>query len=129
MLITKVVVVAVCSCLLTVILNQYKPEFSLVIRLATVLVVAGMLFKPLTEISADISVLSSDIKLNSKYIYLLLKALFIGITCKVVCDICNDTGNKAISTCVELAGQVAIMLLAIPLITALAGFAKEFLNQ
>ena len=68
------------------------------------------------------------IKLNNEYIYLLLKALFTGIVCKIVCDICSDTGNKALSTCVELAGQVVIMLLAIPLITALTGFAKGLLK-
>lgn len=87
-----------------------------------------MLIKPLLELSSNAAELSEGIKFNSEYIYLLLKALFTGIVCKIVCDICNDTGNKAISTCVELAGQVTIMLLAIPLITALTDFAKELLE-
>lgn len=128
MTITNILIVAVLSCVLISILNQHKPEFSLLIRVAAVLIISAMLIKPLTDISSDVVQLSSDLKLNKEYIYLLVKALFIGIVCKIVCDICSDTGNKAISTCVELCGQVAVMLLSIPLITALASFAKELLN-
>ncbi len=128
MILTKVLLVAVASCLLIVLLNQHKPEFSLIIRLAAVLIICSLLIKPLVEISSSAAELSEGLELNNEYIYLLLKALFIGIVCKIVCDICNDTGNKAVSTCVELAGQVAIMLLAIPLITALTGFAKGLLK-
>lgn len=128
MILTKVLFAAVISCLLIVLLNQHRPEFSLLIRFTAVLLISCMLIKPLLELSSNAAELSEGIKFNSEYIYLLLKALFTGIVCKIVCDICNDTGNKAISTCVELAGQVTIMLLAIPLITALTDFAKELLE-
>lgn len=128
MILTKVLIVAVASCILIVLLNQHKPEFSLIIRLAAVLIICSLVIKPLIEISSNAVELSEGLRLNNEYIYLLLKALFTGIVCKIVCDICNDTGNKAVSTCVELAGQVVIMLLAIPLITALTGFAKGLLK-
>lgn len=128
MILTKVLIVAVASCILIVLFNQHKPEFSLIIRLAAVLIICSLVIKPLIEISSNAVELSEGLRLNNEYIYLLLKALFTGIVCKIVCDICNDTGNKAVSTCVELAGQVVIMLLAIPLITALTGFAKGLLK-
>lgn len=128
MILTKVLFVAIASCFLVVLLNQHKPEFSLIIRFAAVLIIVCLLIKPLVELSTSAAELSEGIKLNNEYIYLLIKALFVGIVCKIVCDICNDTGNKAVSTCVELTGQVTIMLLAIPLITALTGFAKGLLK-
>ncbi len=128
MILTKVLFVAVASCFLIVLLNQHKPEFSLLIRFAAVLIIVCLLIKPLVELSSSAAELSNGLKLNNEYIYLLIKALFVGIVCKIVCDICNDTGNKAVSTCVELTGQVSILLLAIPLITALTGFAKGLLK-
>ena len=128
MILTKVLFVAIASCFLVVLLNQHKPEFSLIIRFAAVLIIVCLLIKPLIELSSSAAELSEGIKLNNEYIYLLIKALFVGIVCKIVCDICNDTGNKAVSTCVELTGQVTIMLLAIPLITALTGFARGLLK-
>lgn len=128
MILTKVLFVAIASCFLVVLLNQHKPEFSLIIRFAAVLIIVCLLIKPLVELSSSAAELSEGIKLNNEYIYLLIKALFVGIVCKIVCDICNDTGNKAVSTCVELTGQVTIMLLAIPLITALTGFARGLLK-
>ena len=128
MILTKVLFVAIASCFLIVLLNQHKPEFSLLIRLAAILMIICLLIKPLIELSSSAAELSEGMKLNNEYIYLLIKALFVGIVCKIVCDICNDTGNKAISFCVELAGQVTIVLLAIPLITALTGFAKGLLK-
>ena len=128
MILTKVLFVAIASCFLVVLLNQHKPEFSLIIRFAAVLIIVCLLIKPLVELSSSAEELSEGIKLNNEYIYLLIKALFVGIVCKIVCDICNDTGNKAVSTCVELTGQVTIMLLAIPLITALTGFARGLLK-
>jgi len=128
MILTKVLFVAIASCFLIVLLNQHKPEFSLLIRFAAILMIICLLIKPLIELSSSAAEFSEGMKLNNEYIYLLIKALFVGIVCKIVCDICNDTGNKAISFCVELAGQVTIMLLAIPLITALTGFAKGLLK-
>ena len=128
MILTKVLIVAVASCILIVFLNQHKPEFSLIIRLAAVLIISSLVIKPLIDVSSSVVELSEGLRLNNEYIYLLLKALFTAIVCKIVCDICNDTGNKAVSTCVELAGQVVIMLLAIPLITVLTGFAKGLLK-
>ena len=125
---TKILIMAVVSCLLTVIVGQYKPEYSLLIRLVSVLLVCSVALGQVYDVILDTLSLTDRYGLNKEYIYILLKAVIIAIVGKVVCDICVDSGNKAIATCVELVCQLAIILLAKPLIFALSGIASELIQ-
>lgn len=121
---TKILVTAIFASVLTVVISQYKPEYSLFIKLATVLLIGVAAFNRVGDVFNDTLLLTDDLKLNKEYIYLLFKAVVIAIVGKVVTDICNDSGNKAIATCVELICQLAIIFLALPLISVLSELAK-----
>ncbi len=120
----KIFITAILACVLTVVVDQYKPEFSLFIKLACVLVIGIVVFNHVDDVFSNALSLTGDIKLNREYIYLLFKAIIIAVVGKIVTDICNDSGNKAIATCVEFVCQLSIIFLALPLITVLSGLAK-----
>ncbi|MBQ5823727.1 MAG: hypothetical protein IIW48_02850, partial [Clostridia bacterium] len=97
-------------------------------RLVSVLLVCSVALGQVYDVILDTLSLTDRYGLNKEYIYILLKAVIIAIVGKVVCDICVDSGNKAIATCVELVCQLAIILLAKPLIFALSGIASELIQ-
>ncbi len=125
----KIIAVAVGGCVITVILNQYKPEYALFARLAVILLIGITVFDSFSRASSDTLALAEGLKINGEYILLLIKALAISVVFSIVSDICSDTGNKAIATCVDLAGKLCIMLLAVPLLSALTQLAGELIKQ
>ena len=125
----KIIVIAISGCVFTVVLNQYKQEYSLFVRLAVILLIGITVFNSFAHASADITDLADGLKINSEYILTVIKALIISVVFGIVSDICSDTGNRAIATCVELAGKLSIMLLAIPFIVVLTSLAQELIMQ
>lgn len=129
MSIIKIILIAVSACFFTAIINQYKPEFSFIIRIAAVCLIAFMIIAPLADISEDLLLFAGDLKINNEYILLLVKVLIISVICNIACEICSDSGNKAIAFCVDLAGRVSIVLLAVPLLKAIFQISKELIKE
>ncbi len=125
----RIIVIAVSGCIFTVILNQYKPEYALFVRLTVILLIGVTVIGSFSKVSVDITDLADGLKINSEYIMILIKALIVSVVFGIASDFCSDTGNKAIATCVELAGKLSILLLAVPFIIALAHIARELIKQ
>ncbi len=129
MSIIKIVFIAVSACFFTVIINQYKPEFSFIIRITAVFLIILVILIPLADLSKDLLGLTDNIKINNEYILLLIKVLLISVVCSIASEICADSGNKAIAFCVDLAGRVSIVLLALPLLKAIFQISKELIKE
>lgn len=129
MSIIKIVFIAVSACFFTVIINQYKPEFSFIIRITAVFLIILVILIPLADLSKDLLGLTDNIKINNEYILLLIKVLLISVVCSIASEICADSGNKAIAFCVDLAGRVSIVLLAVPLLKAIFQISKELIKE
>ena len=127
--IIKILIIAISGCIFTVILNQYKPEYALFVRLAVILLIGVTVIGSFSHVSVDIMNLSNGVKINSEYILVVIKALIISVVFGIVSDICSDTGNKAIATCVELAGKLSVLMLAIPFIVTLTHIAGELIKE
>lgn len=129
MSIIKIVFIAVSACFFTVIINQYKPEFSFIIRITAVFLIILVILIPLADLSKDLLGLTDNIKINNEYILLLIKVLLISVVCSIASEICADSGNKAIAFCVDLTGRVSIVLLAVPLLKAIFQISKELIKE
>ena len=56
------------------------------------------------------------------------KVLAVGFLTGVGCDVCNELGSPALASKLELAGQLEILLLALPLLRELFSRAQELLS-
>ncbi len=129
MSIIKIIFIALSACFFIAMINQYKPEFAYLIRITAVFLIGIMILVPLADISEDLLGFTDDIKINNEYILLIIKVLIISVFCNITCDICADSGNKAIAFCVDLAGRTSIVLLAVPLLKAIFQISKELINE
>lgn len=129
MSIIKVLVVAVVACFFIALLNQHRPEFSLLIRIVTVVCILMLVSTSLAELSEVLFDFTNEVKINNEYILLTVKALIIAISCNIVTEFCADSGNKSIAFCVDITGRVAILLLSVPLLKAIFQFSKELINE
>ena len=127
--ITKILVVAVCCCVFSTLVSQFKPEFTVLIQLCGIAFVALLIFDCTIEIFSLTTDLTAGIQINNEYIYLLLKAVVIAVCGKVVCDVCSDCGNRAVATCVDIACRLSVLLLAFPMLKVLLGLATELIEK
>ncbi len=126
--ILKILLVALAACVCVVLVSQHRPEFSLLVQLCAVGAIVLLTADAIAEVFAQTKDLVSAAKINSEYINLLLKALVIALCGRVVCDICADTGNRAVAACADMACRLSIMLLSLPMLKALVQLATELIE-
>lgn len=113
---------------LSVVLRQYKPEFSIYITLITGMLMLGAAVtavKPVIEtVSGYLQIADPDIS----YADVLIKSLAVCYITQMASDSCADAGEKSIAAKIELAGKFAIVLLALPVFDRLMEVIKQLLQ-
>lgn len=112
---------------LSVVLKQYRPEFSIYISLVTGMIMLGALIlvvSPIIESALQLSELSEN---GFKYSELLLKSLAICYITQLASESCKDAGEGSIANKIDFSGKCAIMLLSTPLFTELVDIVKKLM--
>lgn len=96
-----------------------KPEISLLVKLATVLLLAYFLLEGAENAITALFALSDTMDVDAVLLETLLKALGICILSQITANICKDCGETALSTGVEMAGRMAVLIMALPIASEL----------
>ena len=115
--ITTLVGIAVLSAVLCIIVRQYKPEMALGISIACGVLIMGAVIAPSVEL---ISQLTGAAGLDGGYSRTLFKALAVCYITQLGSDCCRDAGESAIAGKIELAGKAAVVVISLPVFSALA---------
>jgi len=114
-LVMRAIILGVVGSVLSLVIKKNSPEVSLVLALAVALLVVGLGIELIGAILDFIGVLQSAAGLSPALISPVLKTVGIGILTRLAADICKDAGQGAIASTVELAGTVAALYIALPL--------------
>ncbi len=117
--IVKIIGVGFVGLIVIIILKQYKPEFAIYVSL---LVGTTILLLSMDKINGIISLLtnlSNKANVNNQYLIILLKITGIAFLTEFAVSICNDSGESAIASKIDLGGKVIIIGMSIPIISAL----------
>lgn len=122
--------VAAIGTALCILLKQYKPEYAMIISLVCCMVIFLMAVVSLQPAFQQMEQLLSQTSAGANAVYAktIIKALGICYLVQIASDSCRDAGETAIAGKVELAGKVAIVLLALPLFQNLAEIALDFIQ-
>ena len=110
-----------------IIIKQIKGEFSPLIRICGAVIIFGAVIFEMGGVLSDLLSITEGRGLDS-YAIVLLKALGIALVTKICSDICKDCGEGTVAGGIELGGKLAILVICIPLIGELIGYASEILN-
>lgn len=126
--IVGICVMAVAGAIFAVTLKQTTPQISLLLALITGVVILITVCTSLPTIINKIETLMNSTGVNSEYTLVLLKSVGICFICQFSADICKDAGQNALSSKVELAGKVLILISALPLIEEVLNTATSLLG-
>jgi len=108
--------------------SQVSPSLSFAVRLAgAVLIFSGIAVIFEDVISSLIALTSGEAALG-EYVGVVLKATGIAILSHVSADICKDAGHASVGSAVILTAKLEIVLLSLPIIEKIIGFANEIMS-
>lgn len=117
--IIKIIGIGLISLIIIIILKQYRPEFTIYVSIIAGILIIMLSMDKLTGIINILTTLSNKTGLNSEYLGILLKITGIAMLTEFAVSICNDAGESAIATKVDLGGKIIIISISIPIIVAL----------
>ena len=110
---------AVVIALLTVVVRQYKAEYGMAVGVAGGILLLLLIIAQMSGMFDSISGMIDRVGIRQEWLTLLLKALGICYVTQFASDCCRDAGETALASKAELAGRVAVVLLALPMLTQL----------
>lgn len=117
--IIKIIGIGLTSLFLIVILKQYKKEYAMYISIIAGILIFLLVSDKLFSIIELINNLSNKSGINIKYIQILLKLTGIAYLCEFSISLCNDSGESALATKIEIGGKILMVYLSIPIILGL----------
>lgn len=115
----KVVAFAIVATILIVILKEQRKEIALML---TIIAAMGIILLAINEISGIVNLLNNLAEksgINKDYLLIIIKVTGIAYIVEFGKNICQDAGQSAIATKLEMAGKVIIVSLSIPIISSL----------
>ncbi len=108
-------------CLLPVmVLRGKNPEQALLLVLAIAAVVLGRVVALAAPLLERLDALFQQAGVESGHVAILLRTVAAALVTRLCGDLCRDGGSQTLGTVVELAGAAAALLIALPLLEAVA---------
>lgn len=124
----KIFLIAFVALAAIVLLKQIKPEFALLLKFATILLLGFLAFSVVSDAVSEIFSFGERVSLDSEMLKILLKALGLCLVAQIASDVCKDCGESALSTSVELVGKLSIVLMALPVAVQLIEISLGWIN-
>lgn len=125
----SVMAIGVICAFLSIILKQYKPEYSLVLTVLGSAIILIVIISYITPIVSEIRRLMQSASIDIKYVSTLIKGVGICFVTQFASDTCKDAGQISLSSKIELIGRVAICLSALPLYKDLLSLTETIIGK
>ncbi len=112
---------------ISAVLKRLGGEFGLFVSLAASLLILVAVLSAITPLTELIGELAEAAGAESEYIAVLMKALAVCVITQLAAESCRDSGEGAIASKIEFAGKTAVLLISVPLFSAIFGIVKELI--
>lgn len=126
--IVKAAAIGLAAVLLALQFKQIRPEYGIYIGLAAGFIIFGFALTKVAVVVQGIEKAAALMSVDSKYIRLLIKAAGIAYMCEFSSSLCKDSGYTCVASQIEMAGRLTILVLSMPVVTALLDTINSFLK-
>lgn len=117
--IMRIAAIAVAGVIMAAVVKSFKPELSLYVVLATVMVIFLMALDKLTAVFQFLSTVYGEMTYGKDFFPIIIKVLVVAYLADFTSQLCKDAGERAIGSKVELAGKIVIFYLSMPILLAI----------
>lgn len=111
--------IAISGVLLISIIKNFKPELAIYVVIATVLVIFLMALEQLTSVFQFLKTVYDEMTYGKEFFPIIIKVLVVAYLADFTAQLCNDAGESAIGSKVELAGKIIIFYLSLPILLSI----------
>lgn len=119
----RIIGVAIITVILTLLLKKHHKEYGVIAAIAGGIVILLSIILALSPVTEQIKIWFDSAGVLSADLGILLKSMGICFLTQFASDTCKDAGESALASKVELAGKVAVVLIALPLFQSIASTA------
>ena len=120
--------IAMIAMVISVMIKKYNPEYSAAISIIAGVVILAMIFFNLNSVVGKIESLLRATQMPMDYGLTLFKSLGICFLTQFASDSCNDAGESALASKIELAGKISVIILALPLFDQIISVATKLVG-
>ena len=124
----KIIGVAFITAISAVILKGTKPELSFAVTIVGILIILTFISEMIQGTMTIFTSISQIAGIENGLLKMLLKIVGVGYLTEFAAGLLTDFGSNSIADKVTLAGKVAIVLLAIPVVESLLQLVEGFLQ-
>lgn len=117
--ILQIVALGIIATVIIVILKTWKPEAAIQVTIVTGVVIFLVLASRLSAVVELLGKYAEKAKVSTMYFGTLIKIIGVAYIAEFGAEVCKDAGESTIASKIELAGKVTILVLAVPIVTAL----------
>ena len=125
--IVQVVTLGIVASILYIMLKDLNPSIAFFLILITSIIIFLAVIKQIGIIFSLLETLGQKAKIDGMYMETILKIIGIAYIAELGASITRDAGLGSVAAKIELAGKIFILLLAIPVITAVIEAILNFL--
>ncbi|NLV37142.1 MAG: stage III sporulation protein AD [Clostridiaceae bacterium] len=127
MQIIQIIGIGFVATVLIIILKKQRPEIAVQASIVTGVVIFMLLASKLVAVVDVLGSYVQKAEIKPVYFATVLKITGIAYIAEFGAEICNDAGESAIASKIELAGKVIITVLAVPIITSMLDLIMEIM--
>ena len=117
--IIRIVGIALIALVIIILLKQYKKEFAIYISLLAGILIILLVMDKFEGIINLIESIANRSSINTEFIGLILKITGIAFLAEFAVSICNDSGETAIASKIEIGSKIIIISMSIPILSSL----------
>ena len=123
----KIIVLGIILSVLTVLLKNIKPEYSLICVIVGSIILVMYILSGVQSIFEYFKTIVDRTGVDNVMFSTLLKIIGVGYLIEFSASICNDSGNSSIADKIVLAGKILIFSMSLPIITNLFNMVLELI--
>ncbi len=117
--IMRIAAIAIVGVIMASVVKSFKPEFSIYVVLATIVIIFLMALNKLTAVFQLLSSVYGEMTYGKDFFPIIVKVLVVAYLADFTSQLCKDAGEGAIGSKVELAGKIVIFYLSMPILLAI----------
>lgn len=124
----RIAVLGIAGLFLCIFLRDIRPEYALYVSLATGVCILLLATGKLNYLMEMLNKLKSYVPIDTTYLNALLKMIGITYVGQFSAGICRDAGYSSIAGQIEIFSRLAILVISMPVLTALMETIQGFLS-
>lgn len=117
--IAQIIGLAIIVTILGAVLKQIKPEIAIQLSILSGVIIFLLVMDKVKVVVDLLGKLADQANISSYYLLIVLKIVGVAYLTEFGGQICRDAGENALATKVEIAAKIFVVILAIPIITAI----------